>query len=436
MPHACQNQRGQQVKKFPSARQETRILKYYEGIGNSSENSVPDAFLNVSPERILDVLGQPSLIKVTGTDPQARPLFVSTLLHGDEHSGLIALQRLLARNRHCGIERTLLILVGNVQAAAQNKRLLPGQPDFNRIWNSSAAQHAEHAFAHRCIDFARQSNIFAALDLHNNTGLNPHYACVANLRKLDLQLARMFSRNIMLFEKPDTTFGAAFAKIAPTITIEAGLSGDERGIEKIQALIESLLRQELLAEAPMEHADADLYRNQYCVKLRSEFDLRFASALELERGAGQSENPAADLIAELLLTPSKNPNQLGIAFIREDIDRFNFLEIQSDTPIGRVVTFPNAESTPAQGESKSCLPSMFPFEISDCASCAGDIADSAQSLSSGRPGQQSGSPIKMYEDGTLYLAPGTIPSMLTPKREAVLADCLCYLMQRIPVPNA
>jgi succinylglutamate desuccinylase len=423
-------------KEGPSARQETRILKYYEGIGDSSESSVPNEFLSVSPERIMDVLGQPSLIKVTGKNSQARPLFVSTLLHGDEHSGLIALQRVLGRSRNCGIERTLLILVGNVQAAAQNKRLLPGQPDFNRIWDSSAARHPEHAIAHRCIEFARQSNIFAALDLHNNTGLNPHYACVANLRKHDLQLARMFSRNIMLFEKPDTTFGAAFAKIAPTITIEAGLSGDERGIEKIQALIESLLRQELLAEAPMEHTDADLYRNQYCVKLRSEFDLRFASALELERGAGQSDDPPADLIAELLLTPSKNPNQIGVAFIREDIDRFNFLEIQRDTPIGRVVTFPSAESTTAQGESKSCFPALFPFEISDYASCAGDTPDSVQSLSSGRPGQRSGSPIKMHLDGTLYLAAGTIPSMLTPKREAVLADCLCYVMQRIPLPNS
>ena len=134
-------------KEIPLARQESRILKYYQGIGNSSEDSVPEEFLNVSPERILEVLGQPSLIKVTGTNSQARPLFVSTLLHGDEHSGLIALQRVLARNRNCGIERTLLILVGNVQAAALNKRLLPGQPDFNRIWDSSAVQHAEHAIA-------------------------------------------------------------------------------------------------------------------------------------------------------------------------------------------------------------------------------------------------------------------------------------------------
>jgi succinylglutamate desuccinylase len=406
-------------KAIPSVWQETGILKYYEGIGNSCEGSVPEEFLNVSPDRILDVLGQPSLIKVTGTNPHARPLFVSTLLHGDEHSGLIALQRMLARNRHCGIERTLLILVGNVHAAAQNKRLLPGQPDFNRIWHSSAAHFSEHTIASRCIETARQSNIFAALDLHNNTGLNPHYACVANLRKHDLQLARMFTRNIMLFEKPDTTFGAAFAKIAPTITIEAGLSGDESGIEKIQSLIESLLRNELLPVAPIEHADADLYRNRHCVKLLPEFDLQFASALHLEKSAAR---PAEIMTAPI--KPSINPRHRGIAIIREDIDRFNFLKIQSDTPIGLVTMIATQSQT------------RFPFEISDCDSCGGDLADNAESLPLGLSSLQAGSPIKMHKDGTLYLASGTIPSMLTPKRDAVLADCLCYLMHRIPWPNA
>lgn len=332
------------------------------------------------------------------------------MLHGDEHSGLIAVQQVLSRYQFSATERSLFVLIGNVQAAAQNKRLLPGQPDFNRIWDASAAHHAEHAIARQCLDLARQSKVFAALDLHNNTGLNPHYACVAHLRKDDLQLARMFSRKVMLFEKPDTTFGAALAKIAPTITIEAGLSGDRAGIEKMQTLIETLLQREDLPDDPIDPEELDLYTNTHCVKLRSGFDLRFAPPESLmSRNDG---NIAAMMRATVT--------------IRHDIDSFNFKEIENDICIGYVTMHPSEKTASPQTQ----LP-VFPFDVFEDTPCSVEPHQSKFSPRSNDGSVQRRCAIEMHTDGSLHLTAGSIPSMLTPKREAVFADCFCYLMDRI-----
>ena len=56
------------------------------------------------------------------------------LLHGNEDTGLKAIQSLLADYRGRALPRALSLFVGNVQAAAQGQRHLEGQPDYNRVW--------------------------------------------------------------------------------------------------------------------------------------------------------------------------------------------------------------------------------------------------------------------------------------------------------------
>jgi len=43
----------------------------------------------------------------------------------------------------------------------------------------------------------RLRDVFASVDIHNNTGLNPHYGCVTALRHASLHLAAMFSRTVV-----------------------------------------------------------------------------------------------------------------------------------------------------------------------------------------------------------------------------------------------
>ena len=88
------------------------MLRYY--------SSLPDGFLQAAPAALAGLLGGPSLIELPGA--RRRPLLIALLLHGNESTGLSAVQQLLARYRDTPLPRRLLLFVGNVAAAAEGDR--------------------------------------------------------------------------------------------------------------------------------------------------------------------------------------------------------------------------------------------------------------------------------------------------------------------------
>jgi hypothetical protein len=123
---------------------------------------------------------------------------VSALLHGDESTGLVAIQRSLrARGPRCrALSRSSSGTVGA-------RRAPPQQPDFNRVWPGCEASDGEEVLLMREVVAAmRRRGVFASVDLHNNSGLNPHYACVNRLDAAFLQLATLFSRTVVHFVEP------------------------------------------------------------------------------------------------------------------------------------------------------------------------------------------------------------------------------------------
>ena len=94
-------------------------------------DSLPDGFLSADPQYLLDIFSGPALIHLKGEKSQ--PLFISTLLHGNEVTGFAALQEILKKYKT--LPRDLLIFIGNVEAASYNVRTLKHQRDFNRIWS-------------------------------------------------------------------------------------------------------------------------------------------------------------------------------------------------------------------------------------------------------------------------------------------------------------
>jgi hypothetical protein len=73
--------------------------------------------------------------------------------------------------------------------------------------------------------------VFASIDVHNNTGLNPHYACVNRLDKEFLWLASLFGRLVIYFTHPKGTQTAAFAPFCPAVTLECGKPEHPYGVE-------------------------------------------------------------------------------------------------------------------------------------------------------------------------------------------------------------
>ncbi|MGD9658987.1 MAG: succinylglutamate desuccinylase/aspartoacylase family protein, partial [Methylocystis sp.] len=187
--------------------------------------------------------------------------------HGNETTGLAAVQEVLRRHAERGLSRSLILFIGNVAAAAENVRTLPGQRDFNRVWPGTAFPDDPLAHMTRWIyDYVAKRDAFAAVDIHNNTGFNPHYSCITKLDAKYVALAQLYSRIVVLFQRPRGTCAAAFAELCPAITVECGKSGVEAGAEHAVELLEACLSiAELPGHPPALH-DVELLRTHAIVK--------------------------------------------------------------------------------------------------------------------------------------------------------------------------
>ena len=206
---------------------------------------VPDALLDCEAHQLHEKLGGPTLLHLEGdTD---RSVFISVLLHGNEVSGWYVVRQLLREYTAKRIAKTLLIFIGNTAAAEKGLRMLPGQKDYNRIWKDEQ-QDEEYAFTRQLKKILQGSDIFVAIDIHNNTGLNPHYACVNRLDNAFLSLANIFSDLIVYFTRPDNVLSLCLAQYAPALTLECGKPGDLEGINKVWNLLEICLELDALPQ--------------------------------------------------------------------------------------------------------------------------------------------------------------------------------------------
>lgn len=226
---------------------------------------LPEAFLDCPADKLIDILPGPTLFDLPGRDPD--PLFVSTLLHGNEFSGLDAMQAVLRRHAARGLPRSLLFFVGNIRAAAENVRTLPGERDYNRVWPGTLYPGEPQAeIAQGVYDFAARRGLFASIDIHNNTGFNPHYSCVTRLEPKFIALAQLFSRTVVHFQRPVGTHAAAFANLCPSITVECGKAGAGSATEHAIELVEAALSIAHLPDHAPAPQDVDLLRTYAIVK--------------------------------------------------------------------------------------------------------------------------------------------------------------------------
>lgn len=329
---------------------------------------IPDGFLDADPADLLSLLGGPTLIHLPGRRVPA--LFVSILLHGNEHTSLRALQILLRKAAARALPRALSIFVGNVGAAAAGLRRLDGQPDWNRIWpGSEEPPGPERALADAVTAEMRARGVFASIDVHNNTGLNPHYGCVTRLDAASLHLSALFSRIAVYFTRPTGVQTGAFADFAPSVAIECGKSGDPANDARAAEYLEACLHLSELPSHPVAAHDLDLFHTVCTVKVREDVGFAFA------------------------------PEDAALQF-DADLDHMNFRELAAGTPIART-----DRQTP------------LPLLATD--NDGGDVTGGYFSVDAGR----------------LLLRRAVMPAMLTLDRRVIRQDCLCYLMERLPLPR-
>lgn len=235
-------------------------------------NDLPPGFLTAHATTLHRILPGPTLIHLPGA--REAPLFVSVLLHGDEETGLEAVQRVLADYPHLRLPRALSLFIGNVEAARHGVRRLAGQRDYNRVWpGAEDGGGAEHELMQRVVEEMRRREPFASIDIHNNTGLNPHYACINELGAEFLHLAALFSRTIVHFRRPKGVQSAALARLCPAVTVECGKSGSSGADEHAAAFVQAALHLSQFPAHPPSAHDVDLFHTVATVKIPD--DVRF-----------------------------------------------------------------------------------------------------------------------------------------------------------------
>jgi succinylglutamate desuccinylase len=267
-------------------------------------NYLPDKFLETEARDLHKILPTPTLIHLSGRREQ--PLFVSILLHGNEDTGLIAVQALLQKFEDKSLPRSLSLFIGNVEAAQAGLRRLKNQPDYNRIWSHNVEKLLpEQEMTKEVVAIMARRNVFASIDIHNNTGLNPHYACINKLDDTFLHLATLFSRIVVYFTSPKGVQSAAFAELCPSVTLECGKPGLTSGVEHASGFVEAALNLSQFPTHPVPHHDLDLFHTVATVKVPDGISLGV----------------------------NDDSSQLNLI---SDIDHYNFRELTPDTCLAKI----------------------------------------------------------------------------------------------------
>lgn len=235
-------------------------------------NAIPEGLLKLHATQLYRQLDGPTLIHLPGRNPE--PLFVSVLLHGNEDTGWEAMRQLLHKYDGGELPRALSLFIGNITAAQQGVRRLEGQLDYNRIWAGSGG--AEYTMAQQIIETMRWRRVFASIDIHNNTGLNPHYACINIREHRFLHLATLFSRTVVYFTQPDAVQSKAFSELCPAVTVECGKAGQTHSTEHAQQFVEAALHLDHFPEHPVSPQDYELFHTVATVKVPPSIGFGFA----------------------------------------------------------------------------------------------------------------------------------------------------------------
>jgi hypothetical protein len=253
----------------------------------------------------LQSLGGPTLIAMPGEDP-TRTRVATTLLHGNEPSGLRAMHRWLRGGGHP--VTNALLFIASVGTALREPhfsyRQLPDNRDFNRCfsppWIDAAGELAQEVLA---AIVATEPECL--IDLHNNTGHNPAYGVAARLGEAELGLVALFADRVVHAPLSLGTLVEATIDACPSMTIECGRSGDPEADDVARKGLKTFLERDDLSlrstTRPMRVLEEPV---RVCVT--SDISLSFAD----------KANPDSHLT------------------ISSDIDRHNFEILPPGAPIG------------------------------------------------------------------------------------------------------
>jgi succinylglutamate desuccinylase len=329
-------------------------------------DEVPKGLLEIEEaSQLHSIMPHPTLLFLEGQKKE--PLFVTVLLHGNEDTGLLAIQKILRKYEDHRLPRSLIVFFGNIYAAKEGLRRLEGQPDYNRVWPGGDESESEEGdLIARVVERVTSHRLFASIDIHNNTGKNPHYGCINSLDHDFLYLASLFGRIVVFFETPTGVQSLAMAKYSPSITIECGKPHLQKGTDHAAEFVDSLLHLSVFPD--------------HVVKNEKELDVC---------------HTVAKVVLPEAYTFSYSDRNADIRLL-SSLEESNFSMLDE----GTVFAYVKEES-----EAR--------FEVYDDADreCFDDYFNIVK--------------------GEIRLKKPLMPSMITLDEHVIRQDCFCYLMERI-----
>lgn len=228
---------------------------------------------------------------------------ISTLLHGDEPSGLIALHRWLTSENDLPRPATnIRIIISSVEAATHQHlfthRYLPDGIDLNRCFNKELAANIENGEEKNIEGYLeraglvekviREVNPSAIIDLHNTSGNGPAFAVSTLISPNVLSLTSYFCETLIL---SDIRIGSMMELdfSCPVVTIECGGSHDDQAHEVAYNGIAQFSRCDTSKSLPQDKAVQILYKPLRLV-IKSDRKLSFSQHDEGYSGVTLREN--------------------------------------------------------------------------------------------------------------------------------------------------
>jgi hypothetical protein len=323
-------------------------------------DQIPDSEID-----FLRALGGPTLITVPGADP-SRTRVVTTLLHGNEPSGLRATHRWLRSGR--GSVPNAAFFIACVDTALSephfSHRHLPERRDFNRCFNPPWDE-PEGELAKEVLSEILALEPESLVDLHNNTGHNPAYGVAVRIGETELDLVALFADRVVHAPLALGTLVEATIEHFPSVTIECGRSGDPSADDIASEGLASYLGRGEVGPRDAAHSMAILSE-----------PIRVCIASDVSLAFGDTGSREAQLT------------------VSSDIDRHNFELLPSGSPIGWVHPGGEWPLDARRPDGSECSREMFRLR--------GSVLETCRDF---------------------------IPIMMTTKPEIAKSDCLFYAVR-------
>ena len=232
---------------------------------------LPDQFFHVEYYEVNTLFDGPALICLKGESSE-KPVLIATLLHGNEDSGFNGLKHYLSKTEK--LPRDLYIFLGNPVAAEYQQRRLDSQLDYNRIWVDGSS--VENKTAMETLDFLKDKNLFAAIDIHNSTGHSPYFTVINSLDDKVVYLAEQFSKHVLHFPDLKEVLSNAMLKLCPCITAECGKTNHPEGSIKAYEFIKQFMNLKKFPEN-IKNKNSHLFEVAAKIKTPSKIDFSFDS---------------------------------------------------------------------------------------------------------------------------------------------------------------